>query len=254
MKAILSAQNLSKRFGGIHAVKNVSFDLHAGEMLALIGPNGAGKSTCFNLINGQIQADSGEVFLNEKRLNWHERHTWPHLGMARTFQIAATFISFTALENVQIAVLAHHKKSFNLWLNARQQYVDEAHELLTQVGLNAHALRPASQLAYADMKRLELAMALASEPKVLLMDEPTAGMAAQERHDLMALAQKICAQENRAVLFTEHAMDVVFEFANRVLVLAEGQLIAAGSVREIRAHPEVQRVYFGQDAQDKTKP
>lgn len=243
--SLLQVRNLSKAFGGVKAVDDISFDLAAGELLALIGPNGAGKSTTFNMVGGQLPATAGSV-----RLGGHElvgmkpRDIW-RLGVGRTFQIAATFASLTVVENVQMALLSHHRHVFSIGSSAGRQYRDEALDLLAQVGMRDQAERPCSELAYGDVKRVELAMGLANDPKLLLMDEPTAGMAPKERNELMALTKQLVVDRGMAVLFTEHSMDVVFAYADRMIVLARGRLIAEGGAQEIRNHPKVQEVYFG---------
>jgi branched-chain amino acid transport system ATP-binding protein len=172
------------------------------------------------------------------------RAIW-RLGVGRTFQIAETFGSMTVAENVQMALLSREKKIFHLWRPAASHYRDEAMDLLSQVGMEAQANRPCSVLAYGDVKRVELAIALANKPRLLLMDEPTAGMAPQERNALMALTKKLVVERNIAVLFTEHSMDVVFAYADRMIVLARGKLIAEGDGETIRNHPKVKEVYFG---------
>lgn len=245
MSALLQADRLRKAFGGVVAVDDVSFELKRGELLALIGPNGAGKSTCFNLINGQLPPDAGEVRLDGRVITGRPpREIW-RLGVGRTFQVAATYASMTVAENVQMALIARERRLFDFWSRAARAYRDEALELLAAVGLREHAEAPASTLAYGDVKTLELAIALANRPKLLLMDEPTAGMAPRERSALMSLTKKLVRERNLGVLFTEHSMDVVFAHADRILVLARGQLIAAGSPAEIRDDARVREVYFG---------
>jgi branched-chain amino acid transport system ATP-binding protein len=243
--SLLSVRNISKRFGGVAAVDDVSFDLPAGQLLALIGPNGAGKSTCFNMVNGQLRADAGSILLGGHELVGMPPPAIWRLGVGRTFQTVATFGSMTVVENVQMALLSHGRKLFGLWQPAHEFKREVALELLDQVGMVAQADRPCSVLAYGDVKRVELAIALANQPRLLLMDEPTAGMAPQERNALMALTRKLVVERNIAVLFTEHSMDVVFSFADRMLVLARGKLIAEGDAETIRNHPKVQEVYFG---------
>ncbi len=245
MSPLLDVSSLSKSFGGVQAVDGVSFQIAAGELLALIGPNGAGKSTTFNMVNGQLRADRGSIRLGGTELNrLPPRAIWK-LGVGRTFQIAATFASLSVVENVQMALLSLDRLLFNPWRRAAQHKRSEALALLQQVGMRAQADRPCSELAYGDVKRVELAIALANDPKLLLMDEPTAGMAPQERNELMALTKKLVLERNLAVLFTEHSMDVVFAYADRVIVLARGQLIAEGTPAAIRNDPLVQQVYFG---------
>ncbi|MDB5760445.1 MAG: transporter ATP-binding protein [Burkholderia sp.] len=243
--SLLQVRNLKKSYGGVAAVADVSFDLPAGQLLALLGPNGAGKTTCFNMVNGQLRPDSGSIMFDGHELvNMAPRDIW-RLGVGRTFQIAETFGSMTVAENVQMALLSREKKIFHLWRPAASHYRDEAMDLLSQVGMEAQAGRPCSVLAYGDVKRVELAIALANRPKLLLMDEPTAGMAPQERNALMALTKKLVVERNIAVLFTEHSMDVVFAYADRMIVLARGKLIAEGDGETIRNHPKVKEVYFG---------
>jgi branched-chain amino acid transport system ATP-binding protein len=242
---LLEVRNLSKSWGGIRAVDDVSFDLPAGQLLALLGPNGAGKSTCFNMLNGQIRPNSGSIrFEGRELLGMAPRAIW-RLGVGRTFQIAATFGSMTVLENVQMALISREKKIFRFWRPAGSYYRDEAMQLLEQVGMAAQAQRACGVLAYGDVKRVELAIAMANQPRLLLMDEPTAGMAPAERNALMALTKKLVVERNIAVLFTEHSMDVVFAYADRMIVLARGQLIAEGDCDSVRNDPRVQEVYFG---------
>ncbi|MET0443738.1 MAG: ABC transporter ATP-binding protein [Pseudorhodoplanes sp.] len=241
----LAIRSLSKSFGGVHAVKDVSFDIKRGEFLALIGPNGAGKSTCFNMINGQLPPDSGEIWFEGTKLNGQKpRDIW-RLGIGRTFQVAATFNSMTVIENVQMALISHANQVYRLWKPAASLHRERALELLAQVGMQDAADRPSRELAYGDVKRVELAIALAYDPRLLLMDEPTAGMAPKERNDLIALVKRLVIEKGISVLFTEHSMDVVFAFADRIIVLARGRLIADGNAKSIRDNPQVQEVYFG---------
>jgi branched-chain amino acid transport system ATP-binding protein len=243
--SLLRVSGLGKSFGGVKAVDNVSFDLAAGELLALIGPNGAGKSTTFNMVNGQLRADAGSIQLDGHELvGLAPRDIW-RLGVGRTFQIAETFASLTVVENVQIALLSADHKLFAMWRKAADYRRDDALQLLALVQMKQQADRPCSELAYGDIKRVELAMAMANKPKLLLMDEPTAGMGPKERNDLMALTKQLVTGRCMAVLFTEHSMDVVFAYADRMIVLARGKLIAQGKPQEIRDHAKVQEVYFG---------
>ena len=238
--------SLVKAFpGGVRAVDGIDFDIAPGELLALIGPNGAGKSTTFNMVNGQLRADRGSVLLEGTELiGLQPRQIWK-LGVGRTFQIAETFSSLTVLENVQMALLSADQRVFSFFARAAAHRRDDALALLAQVGMAEQAQRPCSELAYGDVKRVELAVAMAHAPKLLLMDEPTAGMAPKERNELMALTKRLVVERRMAVLFTEHSMDVVFAHADRVIVLARGRLIAGGRPAEIRDHPQVQEVYLG---------
>jgi len=242
---LLSVRGLAKSFGGVRAVDGVSFDLAAGEMLALIGPNGAGKTTCFNMVGGQLAPDAGSVRLGGVELVGLKPEAVWRQGVGRTFQIAETFASLTVRENVQLALLSHARRVLAWWRPARTRFIAEADALLASVGMAGQATRATSVLAYGDVKRVELAIAMANSPKLLLMDEPTAGMAPKERNSLMALTKQLVIDRGMAVLFTEHSMDVVFAYADRMIVLARGRLIAQGKPLEIRDHPKVQEVYFG---------
>ena len=245
MSVVLETKGLSKSFGGIVAVDDVSFQLQKGELLALIGPNGAGKSTCFNMLMGQLPPTAGEVYLSGEKINGlRPRQIW-RKGVGRTFQITATYSSMTVVENVQMALLSHHKQVFRFAPRAHLMYHAEAIALLKKVGMAEQAERHCAVLAYGDLKRMELAIALAHDPVLLLMDEPTAGMAPKERVALMQLTANIVRDEQVSVLFTEHDMDVVFAHAHRIMVLNRGKLIAEGNATEIRNSPLVQEVYLG---------
>jgi branched-chain amino acid transport system ATP-binding protein len=242
---VLAVRSLSKSFGGVHAVNEASFDVGAGEFLAMIGPNGAGKSTCFNMINGQLAPDAGEILLDGENIaGLAPRAVWRR-GVGRTFQLAATFSSMTVAENVQMALISHAGETYGLWRPAASRHRARALDLLAQVGMHEAADRPSRALAYGDIKRIELAIALANEPKLLLMDEPTAGMAPRERNDLIALVKRLVVERGISVLFTEHSMDVVFAYADRIVVLARGRVIADGDAAAIRDNAQVREVYFG---------
>lgn len=245
MTAILRTTGLTRHFGKIVAVDDLSFTLKKGELLAMIGPNGAGKTTCFNLLAGQLQPSAGKVVIKEQNVTgFSPRKIW-ELGVGRTFQITAIYPSMTVSENVQMALLAYHKHLYSFLPYAHKLYRDEALEILSIVGMVEQADRHCAVLAYGDLKRLELAMSLAQEPDLLFMDEPTAGMAGQERGELMQLVADLVEERGLSVLFTEHDMDVVFAHAHRLMVLNRGQLIADGSVDEVRQNPLVQEVYLG---------
>jgi branched-chain amino acid transport system ATP-binding protein len=241
----LQVEGLKKSFGGVQAVDDVSFAVAPGEVLALIGPNGAGKSTCFNMLNGQLPADAGIVRLDGRDiLGLRPRAIWRR-GVGRTFQITATFASLSVRENVQMALYSHAGRLRSMLARFGAALREEADALLDRIGMLDQADRICGVLAYGDLKRVELAMALANQPKLLLMDEPTAGMAPKERVALMELAAEIARARKIAVLFTEHDMDVVFSQADRVIVLDRGRLIAGGTPDEVRANPEVRAVYLG---------
>jgi branched-chain amino acid transport system ATP-binding protein len=245
--AVLSVRGISKRFGGVQAVNDVSFDLLEGEVRALIGPNGAGKTTFFNILTGQLAADAGEVAFRGAGISGLPPHAIWRQGVSRTFQITATFATLTVRENVQVACLSHRGQSRTLLTPATRLEVERAMALLDQVGLAAQAERVAGVLAYGDLKKLELAIALANDPALLLLDEPTAGMAPAERGALMALTASIAQARRLTVLFTEHDMDVVFAIAERIMVLHQGRVIADGPPAEVRGNREVQQVYLGED-------
>jgi branched-chain amino acid transport system ATP-binding protein len=244
--AVLEVSGLSKAFGGVRAVRDVSFTVAAGELVALIGPNGAGKTTCFNLINGQLVADAGTVRLSGARIDGLPPRRIAHEGVGRTFQVAATFASMTVRENVELALIAHDRRDGDLYA-LPSKWRTRADALLARVAASALADAHCATLPYGDVKRVELALALANAPKLLLMDEPTAGMAVSARAELMRLAADLVRRERLAVLFTEHDMDVVFGFADRVIVLDRGAIIAAGSPADVRSNPQVQAVYLGMD-------
>ena len=243
MSALLEVKRLAKAYNGVPAVRNVSFTLARGELLALIGPNGAGKSTCFNMLNGQIKPDAGAVRLEGRDVTGLAPSQMFRRGIGRTFQITATFGSMSVRENVAVAMLSRQGRLGRLWGVARV----DADALLDLVSMSSQAERPAAELAYGDLKRLELAIALAGEPRLLLMDEPTAGMAPRERAELMALTERLARERNLGVLFTEHDMDAVFNHADRIMVLSRGELIAQGPPAEVRRNAEVRAVYLGED-------
>jgi branched-chain amino acid transport system ATP-binding protein len=244
---MLEIRSLSKSFGGVRAVDAVSLAVPAGEIRALIGPNGAGKTTLFNMLTGQLRPDAGDVWWKGERLTGLPPHAVCRRGVGRTFQITATFASISALDNVRVARIAHTGRAHALLTRAQRLETEPARALLDQVGLADQAERPAAVLAYGDLKRLELAVALATEPELLLLDEPTAGMAPAERGALMALASGIARRRGLAVLFTEHDMDVVFSIADRIMVLHQGRVIADGEPAEVRGDALVQRVYLGEE-------
>jgi len=244
--SVLAVNRLAKSFGGVRAVAGVGFAVAAGEMLALIGPNGAGKTTCFNIINGQLKPDAGEILFEGKDIRALRPRERCRLGIGRSFQVAATFGSMTVRENVQVALLAKSRQLGAVFSSFPSS--EAAMQLLETTGMLPLADRQCAELAYGDLKRVELAVALAAHPRLLLMDEPTAGMAPAERHGLMDLVKGIAKAQGLSVLFTEHDMDVVFGYADRVIVLAEGELIAQGTPAEVRADARVRRVYLGEEA------
>ncbi len=252
--ALLRADDLAKHFDGVHAVDGVRFALAAGEFTALIGPNGAGKSTLFGLLAGQHRPTQGTLQFDGQRIDRLDAAQRAQAGIGRTFQTAQAWGTLAVRENVQLAIAARLRQIRNPWTPLAGLHRDEAEALLARVGLQAMATRAAADLPYPDTKRLELAIALAGAPRLLLMDEPTAGMAAAERFALMDLVRELMAEraarppaQRLTVLFTEHSMDVVFGYARRVMVMARGRLIADGTPDEVRRDPAAQAAYFGDD-------
>ncbi len=251
---LLRAEGLRKAYGGVRAVNGVDLALAAGEILALIGPNGAGKSTCFNLLSGQIRPDGGAIHLRGRDVTrLPPRHRCRN-GMGRTFQITATFGSMSVRENVQVALLAATGEGWRPFGRAARAYRAEADRLLDDVGLLVQADRACADLAYGDLKRLEFAVALAGRPALLLMDEPTAGMAARERSALMRFTAALARRASLGVLFTEHDMDIVFEHADRVMVLNRGEVIASGAPAAVRRDARVRAVYLGEGLFEAGRP
>jgi len=245
---LLAVEHLRKVFDGVVAVDDVSFGVAAGEMVALIGPNGAGKTTCFNLINGQLSLDAGEVRLAGERIDGLPARRIAAMRVGRTFQTAAVFASMTVRENVQLALIAAAGERWSVASRATRAHSTEADALLERVGATALAARTCATLAYGDLKRVEIAIALANAPRLLLMDEPTAGTSTRDRAELMTLTAEIVHGGDIAALFTEHDMDVVFGYADRVIVLDRGKIIAQGSPASVRADIRVREVYFGVEA------
>jgi len=246
--AALVARDVTVRFGGNVALNNVTIDAQPGQVTGLIGPNGAGKTTTFNLVNGQLKPDRGRVTLDGADVTGLSPRALWRRGVARTFQITATFPSMTVRENVAVGVMAAHGGPWQwpgLLRRMRALDSDETRKLISDMGLEALSERVCGTLAYGDLKRVELAIALANAPRLLLMDEPTAGMAAAEREALMGLAVTVARSRGTSILFTEHDMGVVFRHAQRVLVMSRGELVASGTPDEIHESPLVREVYLG---------
>ncbi|HJU22858.1 MAG TPA: ABC transporter ATP-binding protein [Casimicrobiaceae bacterium] len=243
---LLVVESLVKSFAGVHAVRDVSFCVDRGELVAMIGPNGAGKTTCFNLIHGELRADAGDVRFDGRSILGLPTHAIARLGIGRTFQVAATFASMTVREAGALALAAHDARdhrALSTMLRIDDPRVDT---LLARVGAEELARVACAALSYGDAKRVELALALAADPRLLLMDEPTSGMAPRARRELMLKVAEVARREHVAVLFTEHDMDIVFGFAERVIVLDRGAILAEGAPAAVRADAKVQAAYLGE--------
>jgi branched-chain amino acid transport system ATP-binding protein len=241
----LQTVGLRKHFGGVQAVNGVDLTVPAGDLRAIIGPNGAGKTTLFNLITGDLAHDSGQIYVRGEEVSGLAPQDLCRRGLGRTFQVTSIFRRLTVLENVQTALLTHHRRHYDILRPARRLYRDAAVGLLDRVGLAGQAAKPSGILSHGDQRRLELAIALAGEPHLLMLDEPTAGMASAERHEIMGLVAGIAREAALTIVFTEHDMDVVFAVAQRITVLHQGAVIAEGAPLDVRANAEVQRVYLG---------
>jgi branched-chain amino acid transport system ATP-binding protein len=242
---VLEISGLSKSFGGFRAVSDVSLTVETRQIAAVIGPNGAGKSTLFNLITGHLRPDRGTVRLDGRDITGVPPHRTCRLGIGRSFQRTNIFPKLTVFQNLQAAYLVHHGHGGNFWLRSEALYRDETATLLGSIGLLGHETTVAGTLSYGNQKQLELGLALASDPQILLLDEPTAGMSAAETHETIRLLERIAAERSLTLLFTEHDMEVVFSIAQKIAVLHQGQVIAEGLPDAVRADPEVRRVYFG---------
>jgi branched-chain amino acid transport system ATP-binding protein len=242
---MLEVSNISKSFGGFRAVSSVSLTVDTKQIAAVIGPNGAGKSTLFNLITGHLQPDSGAVRLDGRDITGAPPYRICRMGIGRSFQRTNIFPQLTVFENLQAAFLVHYGRGHNFWSRADALYRDETNDLLALVGLDGQKSTVAGVLSYGNQKQLELGLALASGPAVLLLDEPTAGMSASETHETIQLLQRIAARRGLTLLFTEHDMEVVFSIAQKIAVLHQGCIIAEGRPEEVRRDSEVRRVYLG---------
>jgi branched-chain amino acid transport system ATP-binding protein len=243
--ALLQIERLSKRFQGIVASDGISLEVRRGELHALIGPNGAGKTTLIGQLTGEVTPDSGAIRFDERDITALPTYRRSALGLARTFQITSLFLDFTALDNVALAVQAHAGHSFRFWRNARRdsRLRDPARAALERVGLAARADVVASKLSHGEHRQLEIAMALAVAPRMLLLDEPLAGMGAEESGRMIKTLLELKRQ--LTMLLVEHDMEAVFALADRITVLVNGRVIASDSPEAIRANPEVRSSYLG---------
>jgi branched-chain amino acid transport system ATP-binding protein len=247
-RLVLEVQNLSKGFGGLLATNDLSFSLHEGDQTAIIGPNGAGKSTLFNLLTGYHAPDAGRIIFDGASIAGQPPHKIARAGISRAFQIANIFGRLTVYENVRSAVQARQGLTFSLFSDAARLGMPRAEELLGLCGLEKERDHPAGRLSQGDKKKLELALALAGEPKLLLLDEPTAGMSLEETRETMTLVDRLNRDLGVTVLFTEHDMSVVFNHARRVMLLHHGEFVVEGTPEEVRANPLAQKIYLGEHA------
>ncbi len=243
---MLDVHDLRKAFDGFQAVAGVSLSVARGRVHAIIGPNGAGKTTLFNLITGHLRPDAGRVVFQGRDITGLPPHEVCRLGMGRSFQRTNIFPRLTVFQNVQAAFISHRGRGLDLWRRVDRLYRDEAEAVLASVGLLDQADEVSAFLSHGNQKQLELAIALASEPELLLLDEPTAGMSAAETRETIALVSRITRERGLTLLFTEHDMAVVFSIAEVITVLHQGRVIAEGAPGEVRADPEVRRVYLGE--------
>jgi branched-chain amino acid transport system ATP-binding protein len=243
---MLEVRNLAKSFDGFLAVGGVSFTVTQGSISAIIGPNGAGKTTLFNLITGHLRPDSGHVMLKTRDVTGIAPHDLCRLGVGRSFQRTNIFPRLTVFQNVQAAFVSHRGRGWNLVTSVERLYREETEALLESVGLGDKASEVSGFLSHGNQKQLELGIALALEPELLLLDEPTAGMSATETREAIALIERLTRERSLTLLFTEHDMDVVFSIAQKITVLHQGLVIADGAPAEVRADPDVRRVYLGE--------
>ncbi|HEX9182379.1 MAG TPA: ABC transporter ATP-binding protein [Burkholderiales bacterium] len=246
--AILEVRDLRKSFGALAATDGVSFELREGETHAIIGPNGAGKTTLISQLAGNLRPDSGHIRFAGEDVTHLSAPARAHKGFARSFQITSIYRDFTALDNVALAVQAHAGHSFRFWKPAREERSlrEPARAMLEEVGLGARADVLAANLAHGEQRQLEVAMALATRPRLLLLDEPVAGMGLEESQRMVQFLRNL--KGKRSIILVEHDMDAVFTLADRVSVLVYGRIIASGSPQEMRASPEVRRAYLGEEA------
>ena len=246
---ILSIQKLSKKFGAVIANEDVSIDLYQGEIHGLIGPNGAGKSTLIKQISGEISQDSGKIILEENEISNHPVFERAKMGLARSFQVSSVIPNFTVLENVILAIQGNLGQTFKFWnpVSKNQELINAAQVYLEQVDMKMRMSVLASELSHGERRKLEISMALALEPKVFLLDEPMAGLGAAGSK---VMTKQLAKLKNRApILLIEHDMDAIFALADRISVLVYGQIIASGTVDEIRSNADVREAYLGSDDQ-----
>ena len=244
----LQTQGITKEFGKLRAVNNVTLEIKRGDIHAIIGPNGAGKSTYFNLVTGYHQATSGKVLFRDKEITKLPAYSRCNLGITRSFQITSIYPKLTVYESVLMGLLSHRKVTLNFFSSAKKFFKEDVWRTLEDVGLADQANTLGDSISHGDKKRLELAITLGTEPVLLCLDEPTCGMSPEETDIAMSLIKKFSEERGLTILFTEHDMSVVFGIAKRISVLHQGTLIADGTPQEVRASEEVQKVYLGGSA------
>jgi branched-chain amino acid transport system ATP-binding protein len=244
---MLRLEGVGKRFGGVVATDRVSLEVAAGEVHALIGPNGAGKTTLVGLISGALASDGGEIFFEEKNMTGMQQHDRVRSGLARSYQITSIFRKLSVLDNLALAVQARSGSSFSFWrpLEKETRLFEEARGIAVQVGLPEKINSTAGTLAHGEQRALEVGLALATQPKLVLLDEPMAGMGPEESRRMIELIERIGA--GVTVLLVEHDMDAVFRLADRISVMVDGRVIATDSPEKIRLNPEVRRAYLGDE-------
>jgi branched-chain amino acid transport system ATP-binding protein len=242
---MLLVEDLHKSFDDFQAVRGANLSVQKGEMVAVIGPNGAGKTTLFNLITGQLTPDSGQILFKGEEIGHFPPHKICRLGIARSFQIANIFHRLTVFRNVQVSVLAQQKKSTILFRPARTIAIEETNKILEFVGLLDKAWNIAGSLSHGDQRILEIAIALGNEPELLILDEPTAGMSPEETTATLALIKQLAASHGLTILFCEHDMDVVFNVAQSIMVMRQGDTIIQGKPEAVKRNREVQEAYLG---------
>lgn len=245
-RKFLEVVGLKKNFGGLQATNNLNLLLYEGDQTAIIGPNGAGKSTLFNLLTGYHRADSGTITYDGKDITHWSSHAIAKAGISRAFQISNIFPGLTVLENTRSAVQVQAGKALDLFSIAKHQCLERTEEILDLCGLLDRSEVMAGELAQGDKKKLEVAIALAAKPKLLLLDEPTAGMSKDETKATMALVDRLNQDLNITILFTEHDMSVVFNHAREVALLHHGEILLQGAPDEVRANETVQQIYLGE--------
>ncbi|KJR49536.1 Branched-chain amino acid transport ATP-binding protein LivG [Desulfosporosinus sp. I2] len=243
---MLQVKQLKKAFDGFQAIADANLSVPIGEVVAVIGPNGAGKSTLFNLITGHLQADSGHIQFQSQEITNLAPYKICHKGMARSFQLINIFSSLTVFENVQTSVLAQQRLDRNFFTPSRRLLIDETLEVLDIFGLLELKDRSCTSLSYGDQKVLEIAIALGSKPELLLLDEPTAGMSSEETRKIVNLIKKLSREKGLTILITEHDMELVFDVAQKIMVLHQGTTIAQGLPEDIRNDKSVQNAYLGE--------